>query len=300
MPNHITNIVKIEGDSKRITKLRSLIKGETSIDLKNKQEDILRIIDFNKIMPMPESLRITSGSNVDNAINVLTNNMAEFSKMLDWQWVKELKLKNAEEVKEHISKGLSQESIDEGKLAIENISKYGYKDWYQWSIANWGTKWNAYDQYIISENEFSFDTAWSMPFPIFEKLSSMFPELTIIVTYADEDIGSNCGRLTFCGGSVIDEYAPEGYEATKFASEVKGWDMDEDLAETLIMTIAHSPIKELESMREDILLFAKDNEHGKEFVQAVLNEIGEDTDKKEALKKILLGDEAYEVLSLFA
>lgn len=39
------------------------------------------------------------------------------------------------------------------KQAKELIKKYGYADWYDWSIANWGTKWNAYnfDEYVSEE-----------------------------------------------------------------------------------------------------------------------------------------------------
>ena len=37
-----------------------------------------------------------------------------------------------------------------------------------------------------------FSTAWSTPEPIFLALSSLLPEMYIVVRYADEDIGSNC------------------------------------------------------------------------------------------------------------
>ena len=51
-------------------------------------------------------------------------------------------------------------------------------NWYDWSIANWGTKWNAYDIRVQDEwdggdnceMEIHFDTAWSAPFPIINAL----------------------------------------------------------------------------------------------------------------------------------
>jgi hypothetical protein len=41
--------------------------------------------------------------------------------------------------------------------------------WYPWSVANWGTKWNAYAGSIQNSNgkvRIYFQTAWSVPYPI--------------------------------------------------------------------------------------------------------------------------------------
>jgi len=107
---------------------------------------------------------------------------------------------------------------------LENKKKYGHKDWYSWSCANWGTKWNAYSQEDHGVNKITFDTAWSAPFPVIEKLSEMFPEVKIILRYADEDFGQNCGEVVLLGGNCIDENIPEGgsEEAIMLAGEVQG------------------------------------------------------------------------------
>ena len=50
--------------------------------------------------------------------------------------------------------------------------------WYEWNIANWGTKWGAYSHQdvVIAGNEeqvqvrLIFDTAWTQPTPIFEAI----------------------------------------------------------------------------------------------------------------------------------
>ena len=42
--------------------------------------------------------------------------------------------------------GMSDENrhlFNLGKQYNENINNYGYGDWYDWSVANWDTKWNA-------------------------------------------------------------------------------------------------------------------------------------------------------------
>ena len=76
------------------------------------------------------------------------------------------------------------------------------------------------DKYIKIE----FQTAWSAPHPILGKLSEMYPEISFEHQWADEDIGMNCGRRTYLGGEMIDEYIPEGIRATDFALKV--WDYD--------------------------------------------------------------------------
>lgn len=97
--------------------------------------------------------------------------------------------------------------------------------------ACWGTKWNAYSQKINLDEGFAqFQTAWSCPGPIFAKLASMFPDDEIVVEYADEDLGSNCGTLTLKGGAVVADIAPEWQSMsdankkrwTAFARQVTG------------------------------------------------------------------------------
>lgn len=48
------------------------------------REEFLQFPDFDKIIPMPESMHITSGSNVDNAIAVLSDDRAEFRRFLQY------------------------------------------------------------------------------------------------------------------------------------------------------------------------------------------------------------------------
>lgn len=81
-------------------------------------------------------------------------------------------------------------------------SKDDYLDWYNFSIDNWGTKWNASDVYV-DEKTFSieFQTAWSFCYPVLKKLSELFPDIFITASYADEDVYSNnVGQYEFIGG----------------------------------------------------------------------------------------------------
>lgn len=98
---------------------------------------------------------------------------------------------------------MSEKSFEMLTRAMEAYKTCGAFTWYDWSIANWGTKWNAYDATFGDSGEsVTFNTAWSAPMLVLVKLSEMYPDDDISVMYADEDIGSNCGRLKLRDGVV--------------------------------------------------------------------------------------------------
>ena len=62
--------------------------------------------------------------------------------------------------------------------------------WYHWNIQNWGTKWDACNVDIEyaddSQIEITFDTAWSPPEPICNRLREMFGDLVSVSWFYDE------------------------------------------------------------------------------------------------------------------
>lgn len=58
-----------------------------------------------------------------------------------------------------------------------NIDQFGAKDWYDWNIQNWGTKWDFQLENVerVDENTLTaaFDTAWSPPIGAYERLMEM-------------------------------------------------------------------------------------------------------------------------------
>ena len=81
---------------------------------------------------------------------------------------------------------------------VEEDKDRPWFDWYAWRNTYWGTKWGAYDCYSKAGKScitFVFSTAWSAPFPIYERLQLL--GYNFEVRYADEDIGSNCGIITY-------------------------------------------------------------------------------------------------------
>lgn len=102
---------------------------------------------------------------------------------------------------------------------VKEEQQYGENNWYNWSIKNWGTKWNAYDTAITDYDDIFFDTAWATPRPVFIELSKKFPTVEIQVEHADEDIGSNCGVTIYKNGEVT--YEENKYGDDVFAEKVK-------------------------------------------------------------------------------
>jgi len=88
-------------------------------------------------------------------------------------------------------------SVEESKRAAHaaqmqaNIEKHGYPTWYEFANAKWGTKWDACEPtHQVNEDgsvTIWFDTAWSPPMPIYEKLEEMGFEVE--ATYCECGIG---------------------------------------------------------------------------------------------------------------
>lgn len=229
MPNHVANKIEFYGDKENINKVLEFIKGEEEC------------IDFNKLIPMPKSLHLTSGGDQNQAIQyalskksygegmeiqrALKNIRCDFygsyfNKVLKRNYTNielqesanafEEKLKSGKrDIFDDIDyAGLGIKTFEDlGNAYINNIINYGYDTWYDWSCANWGTKWGAYDSYINNdESEIFFNTAWACPLPVLDKLAEICYEHEVEFSgkWADEDRGCNVGVFeSDCDG---DEY----------------------------------------------------------------------------------------------
>ena len=67
----------------------------------------------------------------------------------------------------------------------------GHTNWYDWSVANWGTKWDVPQGDIVLDRiddhtmDFTLQTAWSPPIPVFDYLVNEY-EYSIHAVYLDE------------------------------------------------------------------------------------------------------------------
>jgi hypothetical protein len=223
MPNWVQTKLTFSGDENRVSELLEFVKTESDGDI--------RYFDLEKVIPMPQSLRITSGSSTDFGIDIIkyreTGDGSALKSRLSWPWVVNAGIKTVDELVEHaIEGGLAD--LHEGQLALDNIKNHGCKDWYDWAVKNWGTKWNSSDG-VYENDTLSFQTAWSLPEPVLVKLSEMFPDVRISVVYADEDIGSNCGEFQLQDGNIENYIEYDGIQAC----EVWGYDPSEYFPEVM-------------------------------------------------------------------
>ena len=208
MPNYVKNILSFDGDPAQVDRLFSAIKGENGL------------MDFDKLIPMPSELEIESGSRT----------AAGFKKYMAFLAVTGLHTE-MEPAYLAAHPEIDREEWDLGKQAYQNIQKYGCPTWYEWRIQNWGTKLNASGAEVL-DGRLSFLTAWNAPKQILEKLSQMFPSITIHHVWADEDIGHNCGDRTYKNGAVTQEYIPTGQEAVELGCDLWNIDPEEFLSES--------------------------------------------------------------------
>ena len=127
---------------------------------------------------------------------------------------------------------LNEDSFRQFVGMLENYRACGYLHSMDFARKVWGTKWNACEPTAEpEEGRCQFDTAWSCPEGVLVKVSERFPDDTITATYADEDIGSNCGTFTLKAGQVVkQDIAPSWNNMTDaekarwkaFACEVTG------------------------------------------------------------------------------
>jgi hypothetical protein len=164
----------------------------------------VRFPDFEKVIPMPKSLHVSS----DGWLYPLDNQFASHTEMK--QHIDELKAHCA------ANPARANETIENFIAGIKNYIEYGHATWYGWSVENWGTKWNSSECEKISDTVFDFVTAWSGVPKLIEKMSCEFPDVKISYEYSDEDTGCNCGIGNYLNGEVefrrLENSSIEAYE----------------------------------------------------------------------------------------
>jgi hypothetical protein len=172
MPNWTSNMIYAEGSPEQISEFLEKIRGARGV------------LDFDSIIPMPELLKHTgSGARAFGGEDCR-----------EWYVIEPADYSN--DKPEKIRLFTAEEEAE--------LTKLGVRSWYDWSIANWGTKWNACRADIVSGGQpdsgyvrIEFETAWDAPEPIFRKLAEMFPFLDITCKWRHEDEDPYPHKLEF-------------------------------------------------------------------------------------------------------
>lgn len=193
-------------------------------------------LDFNKLIPMPETLKMVAGSIEDMSV-------ANYYLSLDKKQKRELEdllsdskvffygnywnkyfstIKEFEKDESYRKKCIEPfepndsdfykkfDNINDlGKQYIDNIKEYGYSQWYDWCNEKWGTKWNVGKdvdvEYDSDDEKYSicFNTAWSPPYGIIKEYSILCSDDEFYWEYENEDYDGH-HILTKEGNNIID------------------------------------------------------------------------------------------------
>lgn len=195
MPNFVRNEVNMRN-------IGTLPIYSTNENMKN--------LNFDSIIESPDELYLDAGSYQELAMDeamltlmrylnigpVMTNNMYSLAIM-------KLEELHSNRLNKPYNSNLSRDTLNrDGMRYLMNIISYGYPTWYEWCIYNWGTKWNAMDTKIISNDVVTFTTAWNIPSNIYLKLSQMHPYDELTVVWTNE--GGTCGVSKYLDGDCIE------------------------------------------------------------------------------------------------
>ena len=187
MSDYVTSIIILTKENEKILKKYINNKGE---------------LDFNKIFSLSKEL--DKMGMIRSDIKEIKNEWEEFVSniSLTKENVNEYIEKFRKEVRKNPKKypqssktiedkpfestfGLVVPDFQYQMYRIASKAKYGFYDWYEWQIENWGTNRNACNTALL-ESKIEFETAWNFPIPIFEEIEKQNPKIKFQVELYDE------------------------------------------------------------------------------------------------------------------
>lgn len=230
-------------------KLDEVVKFHCPID----KETGFPEMDFNTINRMPKELDIEYGTRSHDGLSLY---LARRNPQIDFYGSEEDKMSQEEYdklwslISDHMwlenDLQLTPDRLDliknkykqEGELAkleklgeqcVDNIRKYGAMNWYEWSIANWGTKWNATETEIDEqEHSLTFDTAWDPAIPAMVEMSKLHPNIPMALLFADEQTGAHTGYVLFKNGSIDESGSFKDFSIDAYKLAFNVWGNAED------------------------------------------------------------------------
>ena len=171
MPNWCYNNLEVQGTKEDMKEFYDKFKSNTKDDF-----------DFEWFVPMPDVFKNikVGGCTIDG---VQYNNWIEHD--------------------DGTKTGLSDTQIEILK------EEYGAKDWYDWSLNEWGCKWNCSQIEVLDVDDslflIKFETPWSPPEAFLSTFSEMFPNLDYRLEWEEE--GGYAGIIEYVNG---EHYYKEG------------------------------------------------------------------------------------------
>lgn len=126
---------------------------------------------YHSFFPMPEILRDTQSPNVD-----VSKIIQEYNKETNSKAIGLTEIINANHP--WLSR-MAQQALNNQQAFIET----GYSEWHEWSMDNWGVKWDASNLQVKELSDFhtiiyTFDSPWGTPEHFVIELSKLYPDAT--------------------------------------------------------------------------------------------------------------------------
>lgn len=224
MPNHVTSYIQVEADSievlsefveKYSTKHPAKAGRSSDGNLRYRKEDGSRWGNVGFLNESTGEFKVRNlDKDVERAWDIVQGVPEGYEIDIDEEWFQFPDFNKIIPMPEH-----SDTFFAEGGLGSAERQKFGQNNWYDWSIENWRTKWNSYSHKLIQSTRwldmkytvtYKFETAWSAVPQLIEMMAKDNPEVSIVYTYADEDMGYNTGEFKYENGEQVYMRQPEG------------------------------------------------------------------------------------------
>jgi hypothetical protein len=210
MPNYCTNRVQVSGPTDEVAVFRAACFRTIEDEF---------CFDFESIAPMPTALKNAPDDPDARHSTSLLRFLAGHE--LDWSDVYHIRqaqnlnsadLPTSDAARDYLA--ANPKIADAGKHGMEMTAAHGAMNWYEWRRRFWGTKWNACETGITSEQplDFLFDTAWGPPLPLLLAASRMYPTLTFNCIFIEESMDFG-GERRYQGGITLFEFDDSGTDA---------------------------------------------------------------------------------------
>lgn len=173
MPNWCYNRIDISGSKKAIARFKAKYLSEPGTF-------------FNTVLPMPEGLSCTAGGGADMAAEILRGRNPAYEWFLARRDSLGVPARLAQSKKVNLlalQKHYGVDAVVDGLQYLKNIEKFGFPNWYEWRVSQWGTKWDVGEDGPRIETEeptfleLQFDTAWGPATGVYAALVEQNPDL---------------------------------------------------------------------------------------------------------------------------
>jgi len=184
MPNWCSNRLKVEGDPDALAAF--IAQAKSNPDGKISVDGDSPVLSFGAFFSIPADLReVESRAGLRDRNTPLSAHLAARQRLM-----------------------VSVDPVESGEISSEMMFGDDKLDWYNWSIREWGTKWDidgSDETTIVDQDEssitYDFSTAWGPPQAFLRRLAAAYPVLTFTMLWSEQGVGAY-GLVSFVDGAL--------------------------------------------------------------------------------------------------